>query len=135
MPLCEYNVKNILCYGGTKMDIAIIISAVVMTVIAGIEFGCLFCCSKLRMKAVPVIAVLPVVPEDDQLEHKLEYMENVLTRKAHEIEGLLLISIDAAPCQLDVCRDFCSAIPTAKLVNIHELEKKLPEMFAIDREI
>lgn len=117
------------------MDIAIIISAIVMTIIAGIEFSCLFCCSKLRMKSVPVIAVLPVMQEDDQLEQKLEYMENVLTRKAHEIEGLILVSIDASPCQLAVCRDFCTAVPAAHIVNISDMEKKLPEMFAIRQEI
>ncbi len=117
------------------MDIAIIISAAVMTVIAGIEFGCLFCCSKLRMKAVPVIAVLPVVREDDRLEHKLEYMENVLTRKAHEIEGLLLVAINADDGQIALCREFCTAVPAAELADIRDLEKKLPEMFAIHHEI
>lgn len=117
------------------MDIAIIISAAVLTVIAGIEFGCLFFCSRLRMKAVPVIAVMPVLPTDDQLEHKLEYMENVLTRKAHEIEGLLLVSIDAESSQLKMCRDFCNALPAAELTDIRELEKKLPEMFAIKQKI
>jgi len=117
------------------MDIAIIISAAVMTVIAGIEFGCLFCCSKLRMKAVPVIAVLPVTQEDDQLEQKLEYMENVLTRKAHEIEGLLLVAINADDGQLALCREFCTAVSAAELADIRDLEKKLPEMFAIHHEI
>ncbi len=117
------------------MDIAIIISAVVMAVIAGIEFGCLFCCSKLRMRSVPVIAVLPVTRSDDHLGHKLEYMENVLTRKAHEIDGLLLVAIDADSAQLDLCRDFCNAVPAAQIADISDLEKKLPEMFAIYHEI
>lgn len=117
------------------MDIAIIISAAVMTVIAAIEFGCLFCCSKLRMRSVPVIAVLPVTQSDDQLKHKLEYMENVITRKSHEIEGLLLVAINADPDQLALCRDFCNAVPAAELADISDLEKKLPEMFAIHHEI
>ncbi|MBQ8180382.1 MAG: hypothetical protein IJ010_00140 [Ruminococcus sp.] len=117
------------------MDAAVLISAAVMTVIAGIEFACLFCCSKLRMKAVPVIAVLPVVPDDENLRQKLEYMENVLTRKAHEINGLLLISVNADSDQLTMCREFCKAVPAAVLTDVNELEKKLPEMFAFHNEI
>lgn len=117
------------------MDIAIIISAVVMTVIAGIEFGCLFCCSKLRMRAVPVIAVLPVVGENEHLKEDLEFMEDVLTRKAHEVEGLLLVTIDAEPGQIAMCREFCKTVPVAQIVNITEMEKKLPEMFAIRHEV
>lgn len=117
------------------MDIAIIISAAVMTIIAGIEFGCLFICSKLRMKKVPVIAVLPVLPEDYQLHQKLEYLENVLTRKAHEIDGILLVSINAGDAQLSLCSDFCKAVPAASISDISDLEKKLPEMFAFQNEI
>ena len=117
------------------MDIAIIISAAVMTVIAGIEFGCLFICSKIRMKKVPVIAVLPVLPEDSQLRQKLEYLENVLTRKAHEIDGILLVSFNAGEEQLTLCREFCNAVPSASISDICELEKKLPEMFAFQNEI
>ncbi|MBR6623729.1 MAG: hypothetical protein IKK91_07560 [Ruminococcus sp.] len=117
------------------MDIAVIISAVVMTVIAGIEFACLFCCSKVRMRTVPVIAVLPVLPDDIELRQKLEYMENVLTRKAHEINGLLLISINADSDQITLCREFCKAVPSAELTEISDLEKNLPEMFAFHNEI
>lgn len=117
------------------MDAAVIISAAVMTVIAGIEFACLFCCSKLRMKSVPVIAVLPVSSDDINLRQKLEYMENVLTRKAHEINGLLLISINADSDQLTMCREFCKAVPAATLTDVSDLEKKLLEMFAFHNEI
>ncbi len=117
------------------MDAAVIISAAVMIVIAGIEFGCLFICSRLRMKKVPVIAVMPVLPEDDQLHQKLVYMENVLTRKAHEIDGLLLIPINAQDDQLTLCSDFCKTVPAASISDIENLEKKLSEMFAFHNEI
>lgn len=115
------------------MDIAVLISIAVMAVIAGIEIFCLFCCSKARTKTAPVIAVIPVTEDDVELARKLEYMAIILSKGSSELDRLILLDIDSSPEQILLCRDFCRSYSWAETLSLNELQKKLPEMFAIKR--
>jgi hypothetical protein len=115
------------------MDIAVFISIAVMVVIAGIEIFCLFCCSKARMKAAPVIAVIPVTEDDCELDRKLEYMAVILSKGSSELDKLILLDISSSPEQIRLCSEFCRSYSWAETLSLSELQKKLPEMFAIKR--
>lgn len=115
------------------MDKAVIISIIAMVFIAGVEIMCLFCCSRLRIRKTPVVAVMPILNSDTELREKLEYLEIVVTRRAAEFDRLLMIDYDAGEVQLAICRELCERLNIAEIISLQELEKNLPEMFAISR--
>lgn len=113
------------------MDKAMLISVIVLVVIAAVEILCLFFCSRLRMKKIPVAAVLPVFPDDDELNRKLEYIGEILFRNSCTIDCVFLINYGASDSQLELCCDFCRTHIEADIISPDELEKILSETFAI----
>lgn len=113
------------------MDIAVLISIAVMAVIAGIEIFCLFCCSKARAKTAPVIAVIPIIADDCELAQKLEYMTVLVSKGSSELDKLILLDIGSSLEQIRLCSEFCQSYSWAETLSLSELQKKLPEMFAI----
>ncbi len=115
------------------MDKAMLISIIILVIIAAVEIICLFFCSRLRMKKVPVAAVLPIYPNDDELEGKLEYIGEILFRNPCNIDCVFLIDYGASDAQLELCCDFCRTHTEADIISPDEIEKILSETFAITK--
>ena len=113
------------------MDMAVLISLVVMILVSAAEVLCLFFCSKLRTKRTPVAAVIPIFGEDGELEEKLQFMLSMTERGASPVDRLLLVNISGSEAQLAFCRDFCRSCCCAEIIPSGEIEKKLSEIFAI----
>lgn len=112
------------------MDITVIISLIVLAIITAVEFGCLFCCSRLRGKMRPIAAVVPIFHDTTELPEILDYYGGLLSRDSPSIDRLFLIDYGADNCLLEFCRDFCRTFDRAVLIRPGELEKNLEETFA-----
>lgn len=117
------------------MDITVIISLIVLGAITVVEFGCLFCCSRIRGKIRPIAAVVPIFPDSDELPETLDYYGGLLSRDSPAIDKLFFIDYGAGNELLEYCRDFCRTFDRAILIRPEELEKNLSETFAFLQKI
>ncbi len=111
------------------MDIALVISLIVLAVIAVIEIICLFFCSKLRTDILPITAVIPVTAEDTKLTERLDFLEELITRSTRPFDIAVLVNYGASPEQSAVCISFCAAHTQVSFVSPTELEVILKETF------
>lgn len=108
------------------MDIAMMIAALVLAVIAAAEVVCLFLLP-LRSVSPLYAAVLPVFAEDDLLPQRLD----CLALRSGGRTSLIIADYSATEEQLVLCRQFCSNEPDCVIVPACELEKILLKTFAI----
>ena len=113
------------------MDKSIIISAAVMAVIATIEILCLFCCSKLRMKKIPITAIYPIFPSDNFLNDKLDYISEMFLKSSCPIDRAIFIDYGATEQQINLCNEFCRLCPEISIISPDKIETFLSETFAI----
>lgn len=113
------------------MDMATVISVMILAFIAVLEFVCIFRSRSCNDDLTDFVTVVPVFPEDVNFSLRLECLSEKIACGNFRIEKIILVDYGASPEQLSLCRRFCLDNTDAVVVHSKELEKILSEMFAI----
>lgn len=114
------------------MDMAIVISVMILIFIVVLEFVSLFRSRSCNENVLDFAAVIPVFPADGNLSLRLECLSEKIACGQCHAEEIILIDYGASPEQLEMCRRFCLDNPCAVIADSAEVEKILSKTFAID---
>ena len=113
------------------MDMATVISVMILAFIAVLEFVFLFRSRSCNENLTDYITVVPVFPEDDKFSLRLECLSEKIACGNFRIEKIIFLDYGADTEKSALCKRFCLDNPEAVIVSSGELEKILSEMFAI----